>query len=238
MTPAGRILLPFWLGQGPRWEAQCCQTHTEPPPPSHGHRGRAGRCCSPRNPHSLCCAVGNASLTLVPSCFRALFHQALQPTRGPQGSDPSQSHSGLPQVLASELRQGGDQGPGPAQVLHPACQCTSHLASALSGPQSPGLQNGKKHHPQQPLLESPSPAQGLAQAQLPPPEAALWGGRRHPPEASSRGPGGLLQARSNNALPPHNSQKHRPPCPASPPGWRPLHPPPPQGPQQKQGQGP
>lgn len=88
MTPAGRILLPFWLGQGPRWEAQCCQTHTEPPPLSHGHMGRAGRCRSPRNPHSLCRAVGSASLTLVPSCFCTLFHQALQPIRGPQCSDP------------------------------------------------------------------------------------------------------------------------------------------------------
>lgn len=135
-----------------------------------------------------------------------------------RGRDPSQPHQGFPQILASEVGQGSDQRLMPSKRPHPVHQQISRLcrcSSPLSGPQSPGLQNGKSCPPRVASIgKSPVQPITLAQAQLPPPEAALGGGRRHPPEATCS-PGGLLQALTM-CFPPHNSQKRSlPALPAS-----------------------
>lgn len=104
---------------------------------------------------------------------------------------------------------------GTSALMRQGTSQLCHRNGPLSGPQSPSLWNGENCLPRTAALgKSPAQPAALAQARLPPPEAALWGQQ----EAAPRGqwqPSSLLQASSNNVLPPHNSQKHRPPCPAA-----------------------
>ena len=244
-------MLPFWLGQGPRWEGQFCQTHTETAPPLPMATGVGqGDLSAPEAstpPLSPC-----RQLSPDPGTQLFLYPISSDPPAHPGGcSPPPQGLCGA-RTPANPIQASLQSRPlssGRAvtrdQVQHesPVPRASAYLGSAIQPPPSLGLglpvcRMGRTAAPSSLSRKVPSPAHSLGPGPAPSPRGRTLGEAGGIPQRpAAAGPGSLLQARSNNALPPHNSQKHRPPCPASPPAWRPLHPPPPQGPQQPQGQG-
>ena len=202
MTPAGRICASLLAGAGASVGRPVLpNSHGDRSPSPHGHGGGAGRSLSPRSLHPSPVTLSAAlPRPRHPAVSVPYFIRPSSPPRGLQSpttgalwsSDPSQPHPGLPPIPASELRQGSDQGPSPARVPCPTCQCISrlcHPAAPLSGPRSPSLQNGKNRRPQQPLAESPQPSpQPWPRPSSLPQRQNFGGGRRHPPEACSSRP--------------------------------------------------